>query len=71
MKVLRHGGLAVDKIADALNTEGIRPRAGARWYSTSVYRVLKASGALQRDSGVSPATQLPGQKPGYRKFREF
>jgi DNA invertase Pin-like site-specific DNA recombinase len=46
MKEMRQGGLAVDKIADALNAKGVLPRAGARWYSTSVYRVLKASGAL-------------------------
>jgi DNA invertase Pin-like site-specific DNA recombinase len=46
MAKLRQGGLAVDKIAEALNAEGLKPRAGVRWYATSVYRVLKASGTL-------------------------
>jgi DNA invertase Pin-like site-specific DNA recombinase len=46
MKRLRAGGTAVDKIAEKLNSDGIRPRAGAKWYATSVYRVLKAADAL-------------------------
>jgi DNA invertase Pin-like site-specific DNA recombinase len=43
---LRGQGLAVDKIAEALNFAGVKPRAGQRWYATSVYRVLKAADAL-------------------------
>src|ERR1035441_4188261 len=39
MKVLREGGLAVDKIAAALNPEHANPRAGQQWYPTSVYRI--------------------------------
>jgi DNA invertase Pin-like site-specific DNA recombinase len=46
MKTLRLGGMAVDKIAVALNAEGARPRAGQQWYATSVYRILKAAEAL-------------------------
>lgn len=46
MKSLRRQGSAVDKIAESLNSEGIKPRAGQKWYSTSVYRVLKAADAL-------------------------
>ena len=46
MKQLRGGRMAVDKIAAELNAAGILPRAGARWYPTSVYRVLKSAGAL-------------------------
>jgi DNA invertase Pin-like site-specific DNA recombinase len=46
MKSLRKGGMAVDKIAVVLNTEHAKPRAGERWYSTSVYRILKAADAL-------------------------
>ena len=46
MTALRRSGYAVDKIAERLNAEGIKPRSGVRWYPTSVYRVLKASGAL-------------------------
>lgn len=46
MGELRNQGLAVDKIADALNAGGHKPRAGQQWYATSVYRVLKAADAL-------------------------
>ncbi len=46
MKELRADGLAVDKIATALNAEGIRSRTGGIWHPTSAYRVLKAAKAL-------------------------
>src|SRR5947209_8307812 len=46
MRQLRRNGMAVDKIAETLNTEGVQSRAGSRWYATSVYRILKASQAL-------------------------
>jgi len=46
MKALRRDGLAVDKVAGALNSEGLKPRAGRIWYATSVYRVLKVAGGL-------------------------
>ena len=38
MKNLRQHGTAVDTIAETLNTEGIKPRAGKQWYTNSVYR---------------------------------
>jgi DNA invertase Pin-like site-specific DNA recombinase len=46
MKELRGQGLAVDKIAATLNTEGVKPRSGQCWYTTSVYRILRAADAL-------------------------
>jgi DNA invertase Pin-like site-specific DNA recombinase len=46
MKALRRGGMAVDKVAAVLNTEGAKPRAGQQWYPTTVYRILKATGAF-------------------------
>lgn len=46
MTKLRQGGAAVDKIAETLNTEALKPRAGQRWYATSVYRILKSADAL-------------------------
>ena len=46
MKALRSQGLAVDTVAGILNSEGVKPRAGQIWYSTSVYRVLKAANGL-------------------------
>ena len=38
--------MAVDKIAEQLNAEGIKPRAGVRWHATSVRRVLLAAYAM-------------------------
>jgi hypothetical protein len=46
MKVLREGGMAVDKIAAALNAEPTNPRAGQQWYPTSLYCILKAAEAM-------------------------
>ncbi len=40
---LRQQGLAVDTIAERLNADAVKPRAGQKWYATSVYRVLKAA----------------------------
>jgi len=38
---LRAGGLAVDKIAAALNAEGLKPKYGKAWYGSSVSNVLR------------------------------
>ena len=46
MKAMRATGLAVDKVAAALNAEGHKARSGGKWYATSVYRTLKAATAL-------------------------
>lgn len=46
MTKMRQQGTAVDTIAETLNTEGIKPRAGQKWYANSVYRILKAAGPL-------------------------
>lgn len=43
---LRQQRMAVDTIAETLNTEGIKPRAGQKWYATSVYRVLKCADSV-------------------------
>jgi DNA invertase Pin-like site-specific DNA recombinase len=51
MKKLRQQGTAVDKIAGTLNAEGVKPRAGQKWYATSVYRVLKCANALYQGRG--------------------
>ncbi|MCU1284167.1 MAG: Resolvase, N-terminal domain [Acidobacteriales bacterium] len=48
MQVLREGGLAVDKIANTLNLEGLNPRSGKRWYATSVYRILNVTATASR-----------------------
>jgi Recombinase len=35
--------MAVDTIADALNSEGIKSRSGRLWYGATVNRILKAA----------------------------
>jgi DNA invertase Pin-like site-specific DNA recombinase len=42
MKALRTSGMAYDKIAEALNSEGICPRSGEKWYAGVVHRILNA-----------------------------
>ena len=41
MKELRASGLGFDRIAGRLNTEGIKPRTGARWWGRGVNNVLR------------------------------
>ncbi|MCE5309698.1 MAG: recombinase family protein [Acidobacteriales bacterium] len=41
MKELRAAGLGYDRIAETLNTEGLKPRAGARWWGRGVNNALK------------------------------
>ncbi|WP_348269420.1 recombinase family protein [Edaphobacter paludis] len=43
MRELRSGGMAVDKIAEQLNAEGIATRMGKGWHGMSVSRILKAT----------------------------
>jgi len=40
---LRTDGMTISGIADKLNSDGIKPRSGQRWYPTSVQRILVAS----------------------------
>lgn len=42
IRALRSEGLALDKIADTLNAEGLKPRAGKQWYPTTISRILNA-----------------------------
>jgi len=41
---LRAEGLGYDRIAERLNTEGIKPRAGERWHGVVVNRILHSHG---------------------------
>ncbi len=43
MRELRSSGLAVDKIAERLNIEGIASRTGKSWYGMTVSRILRAT----------------------------
>jgi len=40
MRQLRDEGLSHQRIADTLNAEGIRPRAGQRWWASAVNNIL-------------------------------
>jgi DNA invertase Pin-like site-specific DNA recombinase len=40
MKVLRADGLAFDRIAERLNTEGVSTRTGKRWHGVVINRIL-------------------------------
>ena len=46
---LRAQGLAVNKVADALNAEGYKPKYGVKWYGSSVSNVLKRHAALAQE----------------------
>jgi hypothetical protein len=40
MKALRAVGLGFDKIAAALNVEGIEPRQGKQWWGLAMNKIL-------------------------------
>jgi site-specific DNA recombinase len=44
MKALRASGIGFDRIAAALNAEGIKPRRGAGWHSLTVNKILTGKG---------------------------
>jgi DNA invertase Pin-like site-specific DNA recombinase len=54
---LREAGMALDKIAAMFNAEGVRPRAGVKWYPTTVSRILRMADApgLNNRASVGPA----------------
>ena len=45
MKALRHQGMGFDRIAVALNAEGLKPRRGVRWYGIGINKILMRTGA--------------------------
>lgn len=47
---LRQTGMAIDTIAETLNSEGVKARSGGKWYGSSVRNVLK------RNATVTEAT---------------
>lgn len=44
MSALRADGLGFDRIATALNAEGVKPRRGARWHGLTVNKILTGKG---------------------------
>ena len=44
MRELKESGLGFDRIAAALNSEGLKPRAGERWHGFAVNRILTKAG---------------------------
>jgi DNA invertase Pin-like site-specific DNA recombinase len=49
MWTLKGDGLGFDRIAEALNAEGLKPRTGARWWGRTVNNILKAQ-AVRREA---------------------
>jgi DNA invertase Pin-like site-specific DNA recombinase len=43
MKALRASGMGFDRIAAALNAEGVKPRRGERWWGLTVNKILTAA----------------------------
>ncbi len=48
MRTLRADGMGYDKVAAALNTEGLEPRMGGCWFAASVRRILLNDSKLSR-----------------------
>jgi DNA invertase Pin-like site-specific DNA recombinase len=44
MKALRSTRLGVDRIAEQLNADGLKPRSGAAWYGTTIANILRQHG---------------------------
>jgi len=42
MKALRGTGMSFDRIAEALNGDGLKPRTGDRWWGKTVNNILSA-----------------------------
>ena len=47
MKTFRSSGMGYDKIAAALNEEGIQPRRGRKWHPFSVSKILSKHGVVK------------------------
>ena len=43
MKALRTAGMGYDRIADQLNSKGLKPRSGERWWGKTVNNILSAN----------------------------
>lgn len=43
MRALRAEGLGYDRIAEVLNSEGLKPRAGVRWWGKTVNNILSSA----------------------------
>jgi hypothetical protein len=41
IREMRAGGMSLERIADALNAEGVKPREGAQWWGSAVNGVLR------------------------------
>lgn len=51
MRIMHASGMGFDRIADALNAEGLRPRRGARWWGRTVNGILcRTADALEAKS---------------------
>ena len=51
MKELRDSGMGYDRIAEALNAEGLKPRTGERWWGKTVNNILTVSVRTRENVG--------------------
>ena len=47
MRALQAEGLSYDRIAGMLNGEGVKPRAGGRWWGKTVNNILREGSGLE------------------------
>ena len=47
MRTLQAEGLSYDRIAKKLNGEGVKPRAGGRWWGKTVNNILRQASGLE------------------------
>jgi DNA invertase Pin-like site-specific DNA recombinase len=61
MKALRASGMGFDRIAAALNAEGIRPRRGEKWWGLTVNNILTARQQKpeERVASATPENRSP------------
>jgi len=45
MKALHEASAGFDRIAEALNAEGVKPRRGMRWWGRTINNILNATPA--------------------------
>jgi hypothetical protein len=56
MRWLKAAGMGYDRIAGQLNGEGVKPRAGDRWWGKTVNNILQQAGPQEREKQAEQST---------------
>lgn len=59
MHLWRHDGMSYHRIASRLNADGVPPKKGTRWYSTSVWMIIRRT-AQKADGAKAPGKLKQG-----------